>query len=302
MADARIAVCVATLRRAEGLATLLGALARQGFEENPDAAATVIVVDNDPLGSAKAACAGLPGVVYEVEPRRGIPQARNRGLALAREAGATHVAFIDDDEEPAPDWLDKLLSASRAWRADVVQGRVVPRFTCEPAPWILQESLFERVTGETGDLLPFAATNATLAAMEVFDAVGGFEESWALTGGTDTLLFAKAARAGFRIVWCDEAVVREDVGADRANLGWLCRRALRVGITQSRVKRALAEESGLDRMQAVSGLRLSLGALRRALPGVESPHSPPMCLRMAAMGLGMTLGALGFDYAEYASR
>jgi len=302
MPDARIAVCVATLRRPEGLRTLLAALARRRFDENPGASAEILVVDNDPLGCAEAVCAAFTGVVYAVEPRRGIPQARNRGLALARERGATHVAFVDDDEEPAEDWLDKLLSAAVSWRADVVQGRVVPRFTCEPAPWILAESLFERVTGETGDVLPFAATNATLAALEVFDAVGGFEESWALTGGTDTLLFAKAARAGFRIIWCDEAVVREDVGADRANLGWLCRRALRVGVTQSRVKRALAEESGLDRRQAASGLKLAVGALRRALPGASSPHSRPMCLRMAAMGVGMALGALGFDYAEYASR
>ena len=302
MPAAKVAVCVATFCRAQGLTRLLDGLARQVLKENPSASFKIIVVDNDGAESARPLCEGRAGVTYAAESRRGIPQARNRGLALAREIGATHVAFIDDDEEPAGSWLDALLSAASRLRADIVQGRVIARFTCAPPAWILSDSLFERVTGETGDNLPFAATNATLAAMKVFDAVGDFEESWALTGGTDTLLFAKAVRAGMRAVWCDEAVVWEDIGADRANLSWLCRRALRVGITQSKVRRALAEHGDAANSQTKLGLKLAAGGLWRALPGTASPYSRPMGLRMASLGLGILLGALGADYAEYSSR
>ena len=298
----RVAVCVATFRRPAGLARLLDGLRDQKLGAGTGASFEVFVADNDPEGSGRAVCAGRDGVCYDVEPRRGIPQARNLCLEKARSWGATHAAFIDDDEEPAPDWLDQLLAASRRFRADVVQGRVVARFTTPPPEWILRDSLFDRVTGETGDALPFAATNATLCSMAVFDAVGGFEETWALSGGTDTLLFAKATAAGFRAVWCDEAVVSEEIGPDRANLSWLLRRALRVGITQSRVKRALAQNKGPAASQVALGLKLAAGGLWRALPWTASPYTRPMSLRMAALGAGIALGALGADYAEYASR
>lgn len=293
-----IAVCVATLKRTEGLRRLLEALKAQTVSERT----IVVVVDNDVQGSAEPVCADFPGVVYAHQPVRGIPQARNTALRIAKEQGADWVAFVDDDEQPDPAWLAALRAAADRFRAEVVQGRVVPRFESDPPAWILKESLFERIQAETGDLLPFAATNATLASMKVFDAVGGFEEAWALIGGTDTLLFARASRAGFRTVWCDEAVVFEDVGADRANLRWLCRRALRIGITQSLVKRALFGAEGLHKGQAVLGLKVALGGFWRCLPGTKSPCSRPMALRMGFLGLGLTLGAMGVEYAEYAGR
>ena len=66
---------------------------------------------------------------YVHEPRPGISHARNRGVA---EAKGDFVAFIDDDELPAPNWLESLLLTQRTYRADVVLGPVRPVFDRPP--------------------------------------------------------------------------------------------------------------------------------------------------------------------------
>src|SRR5579883_1155797 len=108
----RVAVCIATFRRPEGLRRLLSELQEQTFHGEPPAV-DVVVVDNDEARSAQAVCRDSPlaRLHYVHEPRRGIPQARNRAIKTARELGCGLIAFIDDDELPANDWLDQLLSA-----------------------------------------------------------------------------------------------------------------------------------------------------------------------------------------------
>jgi hypothetical protein len=56
-----VAVCVITYRRPVGLARLLEAFAK--LEIDDTIAPTIVVVDNDPEGSARPAvdCAALPG-------------------------------------------------------------------------------------------------------------------------------------------------------------------------------------------------------------------------------------------------
>jgi glycosyltransferase involved in cell wall biosynthesis len=66
-----------------------------------------------PIPIGRAVCeelnAELPWPVrYEIEPRRGIPFARNRAVACVVDE-ADFVAFIDDYEEPMPSWLEASL-------------------------------------------------------------------------------------------------------------------------------------------------------------------------------------------------
>ena len=63
------------------------------------------MVDNDRHSSAAAiagAYGGLLSLRYVVEPHRGLSQVRNRAVAESR---GSFIAFIDDDEIAAPDWL-----------------------------------------------------------------------------------------------------------------------------------------------------------------------------------------------------
>ena len=84
----KIAVCVPTYKRPQGLAKLLEALGKMTFS-GADPKLRIIVVDNDPKGSAHAVFENFKNKLgwpleYHVEKRRGIPFARNKCLAIGR--------------------------------------------------------------------------------------------------------------------------------------------------------------------------------------------------------------------------
>ena len=112
-------------------------------------------MDNDALGSAKpivdryASRVAIP-VRYDVEPERSFALVRNRAVKNAR---GTHIAFIDDDEYPDPEWLLRLFRALKEYRADGVLGPVIPEFEVEPPPWLIKGALCERETFKTGTVL-----------------------------------------------------------------------------------------------------------------------------------------------------
>ncbi|MGA7204619.1 MAG: glycosyltransferase family 2 protein, partial [Specibacter sp.] len=87
----RLCIAILTYRRPEALARALPyvlAHARALERDNPGVAAAVLVVDNDPAGSAEAAVAefgdAMLRYVREAEP--GISAARNRALDEAADA------------------------------------------------------------------------------------------------------------------------------------------------------------------------------------------------------------------------
>src|SRR6478609_6300178 len=108
MADAaraaELVVAICTFRRREGLERTLSALART---QRPDVTVAVLVVDNDPDGSAawlrdRTDLVPVP-LRYAHEPRSGLTYARNRAIDEVR--GATAIVFLDDDEAPSEAWL-----------------------------------------------------------------------------------------------------------------------------------------------------------------------------------------------------
>lgn len=130
-----LSIVIPTLDGAERLPALLDALASQ---TGTDALAwEVIAVDNGSAdGTAevvrarqRAASAGAP-LRYEHEPRRGAAFARQAGVERAR---GEWVAFLDDDNLPAPDWIAQAARAIRAHpEATGFTGRMRPRFAAPP--------------------------------------------------------------------------------------------------------------------------------------------------------------------------
>src|SRR5205823_6090125 len=130
--------------RAEGLIRLLGSIASLELEPSGQVLEKVVVVDNDAAGSARSVLESLNAypwdLDYAVEPRRGVPFARN--TAVARAEGTDFVAFIDDDEWAEPEWLAELLHVQSRTGADVVAGPVLPFFTEPPPPWLTKVNYF----------------------------------------------------------------------------------------------------------------------------------------------------------------
>ncbi|MEI9963934.1 MAG: glycosyltransferase family 2 protein [Caulobacteraceae bacterium] len=119
-----VSVVVPTCRRPQPLALAVRSVfAQTGVDP---AATELVVVDNDPAGSAADAAAVLAAEApfplrYVHEPTPGVASARNTGVAAA---AAGLIAFLDDDEEASPGWLAALLQAQARFDADVVFGPV----------------------------------------------------------------------------------------------------------------------------------------------------------------------------------
>ena len=233
---AGLTIAIPTYRRPDSVARVLRAVLAEvracseavpaGRETGAIGSIEVVIIDNDPAGSAREAVAGHERVRYVVEPSPGVSAVRNRALDEA--AGRALLLFIDDDEEPEADWLRLLLSARRDTGAAAVAGLVVPDYEAEPGPWLRAGGFFDRQSWPTGTRRPVAATNNLLLDLGAVRAAGlRFDEAFGATGGEDALFTRSLVAAGGVIVWCDEARVRDRVPAQRLRRSWVLRRRRR---------------------------------------------------------------------------
>ena len=299
--DRRVSVCVATCGRPVGLGNLLGAL--EVLEIPAGATLQVVVIDNDPDGSAKATCDEVGErhaypLRYVVEKRRGIPFARNAAIAVAL-SDSDFIAFIDDDESPEPDWLAELLRVQDYYKADVVTGPGLPRYFDPPPDWVVEGAFHDRPRHPTGTLRHVAFTGNALVRSVVFESFDRhFDEAMALSGGGDEEFFTRVVAAGFQIIWADNAIVHESVPASRVTLRWILQRGFRVGTSSAWMQskhhsdtrlRLLAH--GIYCMIKGAGLALSLPLLGRAI-AVQG-------LRLFSYGIGRIAGSSGYLHEEY---
>lgn len=302
----RVAVCVITCQRPEGLKRLLDGLNELTFDkcEAPDV--EIIVVDNDPAGSACAFCEEIRSDLRWplkccVEPRRGIPYARSKSVACAEES-ADFIATLDDDEVPEPLWLDELLYAQQRYDADVVGGPVLPYFD-EPVPsWVTKGKFFDRRRHPTGSLLRVAATNNALIRAEIFRNMDEhFSPRLGMTGADDTHFFMRVYRAGYKMVWADDALVHEWIPASRANAKWLLKRAYGLGtrITLCELDVEPSNSTRATRVVKASG-RIIQGVLLAPLsPILGGRRALLRALQYIARGAGIFAGLAGKGYQEY---
>ena len=122
-----------------------------------------------------------------------------RGPAAARNTGwlassADWIAFLDDDVEPPPGWVDALLADLAACEDDVAgsQGRITVPVPADrrPTDWERSTAGLQTAVWATADL---AYRRAALVA------VGGFDERFPRAYREDADLGLRLVRAGWRI-------------------------------------------------------------------------------------------------------
>jgi succinoglycan biosynthesis protein ExoM len=304
-----VTVAMLTYRRPGELRRALDAVASHvrdvAADPGLDVTADLLVVDNDPAGSARDVVAAAGAARYLHEPTPGIASARNAALAGA--AGAHLLVFIDDDEVPEPGWLANLLRVWRRTGAAAVVGRVVSTFEVEPDAWVAGGGFFVRRTLPTGSPVTTAATNNLLLDLRVVRALDlWFDPSLGRSGGEDTLFSRTLARSGARLVWCDEAVVVDVVPADRVTRAFVRGRAWAHGCTSVRIDLRIAagpaERAAVRARAAAAGAaRLAGGAVGWAGGAVRRRvDQRARATRTALRGLGMLTGAAGLVVEEYA--
>ena len=301
-----VSICVATYQRPEGLKRLMAGLNRLIFIKIEQPQIEVIVVDNDPNGSAQAFCEQLQlefkwSLKYFSEPQRGISYVRNKAVAEASTA-ADFIIFIDDDEVPEPAWLDELSIAQQAYDADVVAGPSLPFFPVADTPtWVIKGKFFESPRYSTGHLLQYAGTNNVLIRAQILrDMDEIFDRRFAITGGEDTHLFMGMYRAGYKLIWADLAVVYEWIPKSRTNITWILQRGYRSYSTYGLCEKELEPliKVLVRRISTGSG-RIAIGTIS-LLPSIFLGKSQVVqALLQISRGAGMLSGLMGKSYNEY---
>ncbi|MEM9122848.1 MAG: glycosyltransferase, partial [Pseudomonadota bacterium] len=214
------------------------------LEPVPGASVGFMVVDNDPAGSARPIVEGhrlFQGgrLSFDVEPRRGIPFARNRALDAAESRNTHAVAFMDDDEWPEAHWLRSLWQVLEETGVDAVAGQVAVAYPPGAPAWVHElprvPLLNGRAPGDTS--IKNCSTNNVLISKSIFVERGlRFDERFGLSGGSDTEFFVRSRTEGARFALAPDALVHEEVPLARLHWRWRLGRIISRSNAQVRIR------------------------------------------------------------------
>lgn len=229
---AHISVCVCTYQRPLLLRRLLTELSRQ--ETGGLFTYSIVVADNDKARSAEATVAesrkvcGM-SISYCVEPKRNIAMARNKVVSNAE---GDYLAFIDDDEFPAPMWLFKLFKQCNDYKVDGVLGPVVRHFEEDPPAWFKKSRIYDRKVNPTGKLVEWedARTgNVLLRRHIIAQDMTPFRPEF--RAGEDQDFFRRKTEEGCIFIWSADAIVFETIPPARWKRRYILRKAALQGAT-----------------------------------------------------------------------
>lgn len=287
-----IDICICTFRR-PSLEKTLASIAAQ--ELPSEITVRVIVADNDTTDQRRAEITSKGrelalDLLYVHAPERNISIARNACLDAATN---DWIAFIDDDEEAAPDWIAALLTHRAG--ADIVFGVSQARYPDPRTPqWVIDGDFHSnRIAGNDAPWNGYTA-NVLIDRGLVQPLKLRFAVELGQIGGEDTAFFLTAYRAGARYRYAPRAIVYEDTPLGRARFSWLALRRYRSGqvhamlLADGRIRAAFsaATKAGVCFARAAVCLPRPNQARREALRGM--------------LHAGVVASSLGFAaYREY---
>jgi len=204
----------------------LTCLADQKF--NPALQWEVVVVDNNCTDDTRTVVLrALDGFSVPLrcveEPKQGLSNARNRGIAEAR---GRYLLFTDDDTRPETGWVQTLWDTFQKYNCDAVGGRVEILWPAARPLWFADELISSLAGVDYGDQeIALSYDRRPLGAnmafqRSVFERIGNFDPELGrigakLLGGEETELFRRLCEAGMTGIYQPRAVVRHLIEPDR---------------------------------------------------------------------------------------
>jgi glycosyltransferase involved in cell wall biosynthesis len=192
-----------------------------------------------------------------MQPLRSIALTRNKAIANSH---GDFVAFIDDDEFPATDWLLNLFKTCNEYNSDGVLGPVRPCFDNGAPRWVVLGGFYERPMHPTGLSLDWSQTrtgNVLLKAHLLTAEAEPFRSEFRV--GSDMDFFKRMCEKGHTFVWCNEAAVYEVVPPARWKRSYLIKKALFRGAFSKRQNPITISLIAAPAYAAVLPLALFLG-------------------------------------------
>ncbi|MFQ6553366.1 glycosyltransferase [Aestuariibius insulae] len=238
----QIAVAAVTHKRPDMFRVLLDSFAAMARPEGAEV--TFVFVENGEAPTVGEIVEAFRGqvaeeVLFDIEPRPGIPMVRNRALQIALEKGCDYMTFVDDDERVTEDWLVRMIGAVTERDLDLAGGPLVleaaeDRIGAWPAAFLehLQERAKKRnlqraegVRAGTDDAFNIYTNNWCVRLDKVRETGLRFDEALQFTGGSDTKFSRDFTAAGARTGWVPEALVYDRIPERRLQAGYHYRRA-----------------------------------------------------------------------------
>jgi succinoglycan biosynthesis protein ExoM len=235
---AKIAICICTFERPDGLRNVLNALDAQRLSILSKNDLRVIVVDNSESGSAEAVFLGYSRAgrffsTFVHEKNKGLSNARNAAIESALAHKVDFFGFVDDDDIPLRDWIENLVSKAIETRAAAVVGPIYPLFSEPPPDWAVVSGFYTRVASYRNGCADGATANSLISCAAVNSLNLRFDLRFNETGGEDTWFFSQLRSAGERIAWAQNAIVMEHFPRQRMTRRWLLQRWYRTGATEA---------------------------------------------------------------------
>lgn len=231
-----VTVVVSTRNRSKSLRKCLLSLVNQSA---PADVFEVLIVDNNSSDDTAEVISDIVKDHQHVRSCRentlGLSCARNRGL---KEGRGEYVAYIDDDAEAFPDWIQEMLAFLRRNGSVVTFGGPHEATVDTPLPgWFPPEfGTFELGPKEfslnaTTEFL--CGTNMVFKRDVLLD-IGGFSPDLGMSGnklsyGEETRLQIDLKRLGYEIFYVPTLKVKHLIAPEKMKLQWLIRSVYAVG-------------------------------------------------------------------------
>ncbi len=300
----KVSVCAATYKRPELLQDLLESLNKLVFTRIPVPSIEVIIVDNDPTGSAEATVEAIKSsfqwpLRYVVEANNGVTYARNRCVAEASK-DSDFIAMLDDDETATPQWLEELLINQQKFNAEIVTGPVLAVYKeqQEVPNWIKAGDFYSFPRYETGKKMDTAFTGNVMFRTKILENMEKdeplFDHRFAHKGAEDAYLFSCLNKQGYKIVWADDAVLYEPIADKRLSLSWVLNRGFWSWSVHSLIEKELYPSFKVQFSRTIKGLALILIGIFSIVPAIFlGKNKIAWALLRIYRGMGTLSGLLG---------
>lgn len=191
------------------------------------------LVDNASSQSLAVWVSGLPWAgqleLVQMSANLGLGAAQNAGIQRARAAGASQVLILDQDSEPMPDMVERLLIASdRLQSAGVRVAAVAPVYADSatgPASGFVRLGWldFKKQTALPGQEVveaDFVISSGSLVPVSVLDDIGPMDESLFIDH-VDTEWCLRAQSKGYRLFGVPGARMVHTLGDRRTRIWFL---------------------------------------------------------------------------------
>ncbi|MCB1286176.1 MAG: glycosyltransferase family 2 protein [Mycobacterium sp.] len=277
----------------------------------PDDQLVVVIDYNDELLARVTEQYGARATVVPNRNSQGICGARNAGIEASR---CDVVAFVDDDAEVQPGWLERLREDYRDPRVTGVGGNAQPVWPDERPAWFPET--FNWVVGCSHEGLPVdrAPVRNLLGCnmsfrRDALDAVGGFNSEIGQVGAN--LMRCDETELCIRInqettapvLLLDPAVkVRHWVSDDRTTWKYFLRRCFWEGYSKRQLSTMVGPSDALSTERQYTVAVLPKALAREIVAGIRSPGRRSGHLgKSAAIVVGFAATAYGYLYATVKS-